>query len=315
MFNPAAWIGKKIVNWLITDQIPASKPLCDFERIRYEIRPCDVLLVEGRSQVAEIIRTITQSTWSHSAIYIGRLHDIDDLELREKVQSIYKGDPNEQLLLEAWLGEGTVINPLSKYQNDSIRICRPTGLSRKDAQQVLTYALAHLGFEYDVRQIFDLARFLFPYSFIPRRWRSSLFEHNAGMPTRSVCSSMIAGAFASVSFPIVPLLQERKDGSIRMFARNARLYTPRDFDYSPYFDIIKCPHLDFGHQASYRDLPWDQKGRVYDGYGESYFTEDKTGEPPEITNTSENIDIKLNSANENGVEDLAPEKLTNKDSQ
>ncbi len=315
MFNPAAWLGKKIVTWLASDKAPAGKPLCDFERIRYEIRPCDVLLVEGRSRVAEIIRTITQSAWSHSAIYIGRVHDIDDPALREKVLSIYNGDPDEQLILEAWLGEGTVINPLSKYINDSIRICRPTGLSRMDAQQVLTYALAHLGFEYDVRQILDLARFLFPYSFIPRRWRSSLFEHNAGTPTRSVCSSMIAAAFASVSFPIVPLLQERKDGSLRMFARNARLYTPRDFDYSPYFDIIKCPHLDFGHHASYRNLPWDQKGRIYSGYGENLFPSEDTLHPqtdstipPEMVNT-------LNSVNEDEVGSLQPEKLTHKDPQ
>ena len=270
MFNPAAWLGRKIVGWLMKDKEPASKPLCDFERIRYEIRPCDVLLIEGRSRVADIIKTITQSSWSHSAIYIGRIHDIDDHALREKVQSIYRGDPEEQLVLEAWLGEGTVINPLSKYQGDSLRICRPTGLSRADAQQVLTYALAHLGFDYDIRQILDLARFLFPYSFIPRRWRSSLFEHNAGTPTRVVCSSMIAAAFASVSFPIVPVLQERKDGSLRMFARNARLYTPSDFDYSPYFDIIKCPHLDFGNRAPYRNLPWDQEGRVYDGDGKTH---------------------------------------------
>lgn len=314
MFNPAAWLGEKIVNWLVADKAPAGKPLCDFERIRYEIRPCDVLLVEGRSRVAEIIRTITQSTWSHSAIYIGRIHDIDSPELREKVLSIYNGDPDEQLILEAWLGEGTVINPLSKYHSDSIRICRPTGLSRTDAQQVLTYALAHLGFEYDVRQILDLARFLFPYSVIPRRWRSSLFEHNAGTPTRSVCSSMIAAAFASVSFPIVPLLQERKDGSIRMFARNARLYTPRDFDYSPYFDIIKCPHLDFGHHAPYRNLPWDQKGRVYDGYGDNHFTSADTLHQPMDSNIPQSMVNTLNSDSENGVEPVISNRLTNKGS-
>ena len=315
VFNPAAWLGKKIVHWLISEQASASKPLCDFERVRYEIRPCDVLLVEGRSRVAEIIRTVTQSTWSHSAIYIGRIHDIDNHELREQVQSIYQGSPNEQLILEAWLGEGTVINPLSKYRGDSIRICRPTGLSRTDAQHVLTYALAHLGFDYDVRQILDLARFLFPYSVIPRRWRSSLFEHNAGTPTRSVCSSMIAAAFASVSFPIVPVLQERKDGSMRMFARNARLYTPRDFDYSPYFDIIKCPHLDFGHHVSYRNLPWDQKGRIYEGYGENYFPADEKTHSTVAGNKPVNVGNTLNSANENDVESVITDRLPSKDSQ
>ncbi len=270
MFNPAAWLGKKIVGWLTAEQESVNPPLCDFERIRYEIRPCDVVLVEGRSRISEIIRTITQSPWSHSALYIGRIHDIDDEELREKVLSFYAGDPNEQLIIEAWLGVGTVVEPLNKYRADSLRVCRPAGLARQDAQHIMKFALHHLGFEYDLRQLMDLGRFLFPYSIIPRRWRSSLFEHNAGVPTRSVCSSMIAAAFASVKFPVLPVLEERRDGSLRMVPRNSRLFTPRDFDYSPYFDIIKCPHLDFTKQPTYRELPWDRRGRVCDADGECY---------------------------------------------
>lgn len=267
-FNPAAWLGKKIVGWLIAEQKLVSPPLCDFDRVRYEVRPCDVILVEGRSRVSEIIRTVTQSPWSHSALYIGRIHDIDDGELRQKICSFYDGDPHEQLIIEAWLGKGTVVNPLSNYRGDSLRICRPGGLSRHDAQQVLKFALHHLGFEYDLRQLLDLARFLFPYSVIPRRWRSSLFEHNAGTPTRSVCSSMIAAAFAAVRFPVLPVLEQCDDGTLRMIPRNSRLFTPRDFDYSPYFDIIKCPHLEFSRSASYRNLPWDSEGRVCNGHGD-----------------------------------------------
>lgn len=313
MFNPVTWLGKKIVAWLTADQQPASKPLCDFERIRYEIRPCDVLLVEGRSRVSEIIKTITHSTWSHAAIYIGRLHDIDDIDLRERVQSIYQGDPDEQLVLEAWLGEGTVINPLAKYQADSIRICRPTGLSRADAQHVLTYALGHLGFDYDIRHILDLARFLFPYSILPRRWRSSLFEHNAGNSTRTVCSSMIASAFASVSFPIVPVIQERQDGSMRLFARNARLYTPRDFDYSPYFDIIKCPHLDFGNHAQYRNLPWDRQGRISNGDGDSFLPSAEPGGISTMQNTQTDEGNRMNSQAADTVEYNVAVPTGNKD--
>ncbi len=270
--NPAAWLGKKIVRWLTTERFHAASPMCDFDRLRYEIRPCDVLLVEGRSHIADIIRTVTQSTWSHSALYIGRIHDIDDEELREKVLSFYAGDPNEQLIIEAWLGEGTVVSPLSKYRSDSLRVCRPVGLSRQDAQQVLKFALQHLGFDYDLRQLIDLARFLFPYSFIPRRWRSSLFQHNAGSPTRSVCSSMIAAAFASVKFPLLPVLERDGLGKLRMVPRNTRLFTPRDFDYSPYFDIIKCPLLDFSKYSSYRELPWAIDGRICNAEGDCYVT-------------------------------------------
>ena len=38
--------------------------------------------------------------------------------------------------------------------------------------------------------------------------------------------------------------------------RNPRLYTPKDFDYSPYFDIIKYPYLGLEDLGMYRRLPW-----------------------------------------------------------
>jgi len=306
IFNPAAWLGKKIVSWLTADSADSNPPLCDFDRVRYEIRPCDVLLVEGRSRVSEIIRTVTQSPWSHSAMYIGRVHDIDDEELREKVLSFYDGDPNEQLIIEAWLGQGTVVKTLEKYRGDSLRVCRPTGLSRQDSQHVLKFALQHLGFDYDLRQLLDLARFLFPYSIIPRRWRSSLFQHNAGSPTRSVCSSMIAAAFASVRFPVLPVLEERRDGSLRMVPRNTRLFTPRDFDYSPYFDIIKCPHLDYGKQPSYRNLPWDRKGRMCNEDGDCYVP---TMQPEPDAKTPASIDLITPQEQQSGNEDTGLEEV------
>jgi len=306
VFNPAAWLGKKIVSWLMFEGGNVTPPQCDFDRLCYEIRPCDVLLVEGRSRVAEIIRTITQSPWSHSALYIGRIHDIDDEELRQKMLSFYSGDPNQQLIIEAWLGEGTVVNPLSKYRGESLRICRPGGLARRDAQQVLKFALHHLGFDYDLRQLLDLARLLFPYSVIPRRWRSSLFQHNAGSPTRSVCSSMIAAAFAAVKFPVLPILEERHDGSLRMIQRNTRLFTPRDFDYSPYFDIIKCPHLDFGRRPAYREMPWDRQGRICNEHGDCYLPtaiggEDATTNLLHDPQHDEEKDATINSSN---IEDI-----------
>ena len=61
----------------------------------------DVLLVEGRSRVSEVIKIITQSSWTHSALYIGRLFDIDDKVLQARIRGSYEGDPSEQLLVEA----------------------------------------------------------------------------------------------------------------------------------------------------------------------------------------------------------------------
>lgn len=252
-----AWIGKRITDWLTTEKPVEHTPLCDFERLRYEIRPGDVVLVEGRTRVSDVIKTITQSPWTHSALYIGRISEIDDEQQREHIYYLYDGNPSDQLIIEALLGEGTIISPLEKYKGDHLRICRPAGLSRQDAQQVIAFAASHLGCDYDVRQLLDLARFLFPYGIVPRRWRSSLFEHNAGIPTRTVCSSMIASAFNQVHFPILPVVRRLENGEFRLYKRNSKLYTPRDFDYSPYFEIIKYPYLGIEDRALYRDLPWD----------------------------------------------------------
>ncbi len=253
-----------LIRWLTRERPPATIPLCDFNRLRFELRPCDVLLVEGRSRVADVIRVITQSPWTHAALYIGRLFDIRNPRLRARVEAHFEGDPEEQLVIEAELGRGTVVSPLSRYQHDHLRICRPDGLAADDAQQVLAYAIRRLGTPYDLRQILDLARFLLPWSILPRRWRSTLFEHKAGSATRTVCSTLLAEAFSAVDFPILPFIDRGEDGSLRLFKRNPRLFAPRDFDYSPYFSIIKYPFLGVNDLALYRRLPWDRSRRWLD---------------------------------------------------
>ena len=55
---------------------------------------------------------------------------------------------------------------------------------------------------------------------------------------------MIAEAFATVQFPILPLVQRDEGDHMQLFRRNPKLCTPSDFDYSPYFEIIKYPFLD-----------------------------------------------------------------------
>jgi hypothetical protein len=262
MLNPFNWMAGKITDWITRDREPPEMQLHDFERMSFEVRPCDVLLVEGRARVSEVIKTITQSQWTHSALYIGRLHDIADEATREHVSWFYDGDPLDQLVIEPVLGKGTIVAPLSKYSRDHVRICRPRGLSRPDMIKVVSFAAQHLGRDYDVRQLLDLARFLFPYGFLPRRWRSSLFEHNIGQPTRTVCSTLIAGAFASVHFPVLPVMRREANGAIKFFRRNTSLYVPRDFDTSPYFEIIKYPLLGVDDIGLYRHLPWDTEGVI-----------------------------------------------------
>ncbi len=254
-------LTKKIIDWITEERPNTDFPLCDFERIRYELRPSDVLLIEGRSRISEVIKQITQSTWSHACLYIGRVHDIDDPILRERLTEHFQGDMNVQLVIEGYLGKGTIVSPLDNYCGDHIRICRPRGLSRHDAQQVIGFGINKLGTDYDIRQLFDMARFIVPWSILPRRWRSTLFEYHVGDATKVVCSSMIAEAFGSIDFPILPVVKQHEESGVELFVRNPKLFTPSDFDYSPYFDIIKYPFIAFS-DSPYRHLPWNKDGLV-----------------------------------------------------
>jgi hypothetical protein len=256
------WLFEKLSNWLLKEYPPKRAYLCDFDRISYEIRPGDVLLIEGRYRISGIIKQVTQSPWSHAVLYIGRLHDIEDPRLRDVVAQHCDCPPSSQLLIESLLGQGTVISPLAKYRDDHIRICRPQGLSHSDAQKVIAFVIGRLGMKYSLRQIVDLARFMLPWRLIPGRWHSVLFERRAGKPTEEVCSSMLAEAFESIHFPILPLIRKDEQKNLELINRNPRLFTPSDFDYSPYFAIIKYPIFPVG-EVSYRNLPW-REGMVSD---------------------------------------------------
>lgn len=246
-----------IINWLNKNRPSEEVPLCDFERVSYEIRSCDVILIEGRSRISDVIKRVTQSAWSHSALYAGRLFTFENEELRNKIQKELNCPDNEQILIEGILGKGIVATRLSNYRDDHIRICRPQGLSIQDGQKIISFALSRLGKEYDVRHILDLALFLLPWNIIPRRWQLSLFKETSKESNREICSSFIAEAFDSVHFPVLPVQTIDEKQNIMLSTRNPRLYTPRDFDYSPYFEIIKYPLFELAHGAVYRHLPWN----------------------------------------------------------
>ena len=259
LFRP---VSNAIISWLTKERPSSPFPLSNFEILRHEIRPCDVLLVEGRSKVTDVIKLITQSSWSHAALYIGRIHDIEDPISRKKIQTYYDGQPDTQLIIESQLGQGTIIRPLSIYDRDHLRICRPKEIAFKDSQKLVKFAVSKLGTHYDVRQIFDLMRYLFPWGIMPRKWRSSLFNYMPEKSLKTVCSTMIAEAFGHIQYPILPLVKKSSKDGIRLFRRNPRICTPRDFDYSPYFDIIKYPFMEFDDKARYRLMPWRGKMKL-----------------------------------------------------
>lgn len=254
----SSWFIKKISNYLSAEKPKEPSYLCDFDRICHEVRPADVLLIEGENRISKLIQRLTHSPWTHACLFIGRLHDIDDPQIREHVHKHYKGKLNDQLIIESIIGKGTIITPLSEYKNEHIRICRPTGLSHRDAQRVIAHATKSLGRKYSLAHIFDLARFFLMGRFLPGKWRTRLFNFNPGKATEEICSAMIANSFTHIRFPILPLVRRGENQKLEMIRRNPKLFTPSDFDYSPYFDIIKYPIFSMDQRTAYRNLPWNE---------------------------------------------------------
>ena len=130
----------------------------DPDALRQSLQPGDVLLVEGNNHIAGVIKYLTQSTWSHSALYVGPL------------EGRVTADGEPLVLIEANVGDGVVAAPLSKYTRFHTRICRPVGLTEADCAVVCAYAVERIGFAYDLKNIIDLMRYLCPLP-VPHRWR------------------------------------------------------------------------------------------------------------------------------------------------
>src|SRR5262245_55747110 len=223
-------VGRAIARYL-ERPAPGYEPFTpsDPAALRVALKPGDVLLVEGNNHISGVIKYLTQSTWSHAALYVG--------PIGERTAA----DGEALVLVEANLGEGVVGAPLSKYEHYHTRICRPIGLTADDCARVCTYAAERIGFDYDVKNIVDLMRYLIPLP-VPQRWRRRMMALGSGHPTRIICSALIAQAFESVRYPILPKVTRAESEAARreiLEIRHSSLYAPRDFDISPYFEVVK----------------------------------------------------------------------------
>ncbi|MBZ0216759.1 MAG: hypothetical protein K8F25_09420 [Fimbriimonadaceae bacterium] len=250
--NILDWIAARIVG-VVRKPSSGYEPFTpsDPECLRSTLKPGDVLLVEGNQKVSAAIKYLTQSTWSHAAIYVGDI-------LRQPEH----GD-NYPCLIEANVGRGVEVVPLSHYETFNTRICRAVNLSEADRETLVDYVVNRIGDQYDTRNIFDLARYLFPLPPVPIRWRRRMLSIGSGDPSRAICSTMIAEAFQKIQYPILPLISDpdNPDPQVRsyysrreiMHIRHYSLFAPRDFDVSPFFQIVK-PTIAAGFD--YKSVTW-----------------------------------------------------------
>lgn len=234
-------LGRRLARWLNAPRDGGSfQSTSPPGKLAFVLRPGDVLLVEGSSRISTAIKYLTQSSWSHAALCIAAPDPIAPPEREPPV------------LLEADVSEGVRLVPLHRYATLHTRICRPVGLGREEVARLIGHVLARVGHRYDMKNIFDLARYLLPTPPVPSRYRRQLLAFGSGDPTRAICSSLIAEAFHSVGYPILPVRPDPSSGRPlapgereQLQIKHHSLYTPRDFDMSPYFDVVK-PTLALG---------------------------------------------------------------------
>lgn len=251
MHNPVSaftsWLGKRLGHYLSEPHhVHGTAAATDPKQLMACLQPGDVLLVEGQARVSVAIKYLTQSTWSHAALYIGPdAERVDELGL-------------PLCFLEADIQDGVRMVSVNEFAGLHCRVCRPIGLGKTEVAALIGYAKARLGHRYDLKNVLDLARYLLPTPPVPQRWRRRMLALGSGDPTRAICSTLIAQAFQSVRYPILPIIEHAPTqdpmcpGCVDeiLHVRHHSLFVPRDFDVSPYFAVIK-PTLcaDFNHHA------------------------------------------------------------------
>jgi hypothetical protein len=254
-----AWINRRLTQFL-NQQVSRYERLYhnDVDLLKRHIRKGDVVLVEGDQRISAIIKHLTHSSWSHAALYVG-----DELVRRggalRKLALEAFGDEAEHLLVEA-LMEGVVVSPLVKYAEKNVRVCRPHRLRSQHLRSILDEAVSSIGWGYDMRNVLDLARHMVMAALMPQRYRHDVMQFGSGVATAVICTSLIGRLFHGVGFPVLPSVtppapSEEADGPQRSGwrlwrrsrasysgvyrQRDPTLLTPRDFDLSPYFEIVK----------------------------------------------------------------------------
>jgi hypothetical protein len=117
-----------------------------------------------------------------------------------------------------------------------------------------------IGWGYDMRNVLDLARHMVVAALMPQRYRHDAMQFGSGIATAVICTSLIGRLFNAVGFPVLPsvtpptpsgdaeesqrsawsLLRRRRASYSGVYRRrDPTLLTPRDFDLSPYFEIVK----------------------------------------------------------------------------
>lgn len=265
-------VGRYILRRL-EKPIPSYKKriINNMDNLYAQIRPGDVLLVEGRSRLSRIIQIMTKSAWSHAAIHVGnRLEKTDNIAVRSILNGLVETD-RQHMLIEADAGNGVIAVPLNHYRDYNIRICRPFGISADDLVSVTEGIIGNFGKHYDHENLLDLALLVLPPWLNPFKKRTIQACLGGCTDYKVICSGMIANAFQKVGYPIAPALLTPSDignrlindpyGS-KLIMRHFSQIVPRDFDLSPNFEIVKYNIIGLGN-FDYKSIWANKENRTH----------------------------------------------------
>jgi uncharacterized protein YycO len=183
---------------------PVSRPAAtaDLLALSALLRPGDVLLTEGNTRAAVLVRRVTRSPWAHVSIYVGPLEAGDD----------------SRCIVEADVSAGVRAVPLSEFKGQQARIVRPLGLNETDRQRLADWLVGHIGAPYDFAHAWALGR-----RFLKLPARRTMVRD----AKRFICSSLLVQAFLVVGHPIA--------------TSQARYVVPRDFESAAGFEVVTAP--------------------------------------------------------------------------
>src|SRR5262245_48449270 len=202
-------------------QCRASRAV-DTQALSAMLQHGDVLLTDGNTHMAAIVRRLTGSPWSHVAMYVGPLED----------------GPDPRCIVEADVADGVRAVPLSAFQGQRVRVLRPTDLDDAERRRLADWVVRRIGAEYDRAHAWALARRSLGLQAASRS--PAVPSTMAQGATRFICSSLLAQAFVLVGYQIVPT----QIGVRESWAADHRYVTPRDFESASGFEVVRATKVD-----------------------------------------------------------------------
>jgi hypothetical protein len=184
------------------------------------LRNGDVLLTEGNTRAAALVKRLTRSTWSHVSMYVGPL----------------EAGPDPRCIVEADIAAGVRSIRLSELEGLNIRVLRPVGLNDTDRARLAEWIVSRIGGEYDLKHAWMLARRLLPAP--PKTSFPPAPDGIAESSTRFICSTLLANAFALVGYPIPPI----RTATSAVGKADPRYVIPSDFERAAVFEVVGGLH-------------------------------------------------------------------------